>query len=337
MRAYGDTTVLVGKAAFTVSGGSVFRLVYTEVYVRRDSHRMASVAIISAYTLPGENVMPEGIAYSSDHGFYAGSSTDGTIFRGCLDDELAQVWQPPGKDARTCVLGLAVHRDQWLVACGGQTGHLFVYNMAEAALLARRTVPATSTLLNDVWTVGEAAFVTDSARPVLWRLPLGATPQDIGEPQIFADLSGAGAGAFLNGITATADGTALLVAAQGTGTLWRVETASGAVEQVRLPEGYRFGADGLLLLDDHLLAGVVNQTRRDTLVFSLAVVALDAAARTAVPAGTWDDSRFDTPTTITLAQQRLLVVNSQLTRAEPAAPFHVISMDLPPVPSSPSL
>ncbi|GAT68621.1 superoxide dismutase [Planomonospora sphaerica] len=290
------------------------------------------MAIIPAYTLPGEKVMPEGIAYSSGHGFYAGSTTDGTIFRGRLDDELTQVWQPPGKDARTCVLGLAVHRNRWLVACGGATGHLFVYDLADSALLARRTVPATDTLLNDVWTVGEAAFVTDSVRPVLWRLPLGTTPQAIGEPEIFADLSGAGANAFLNGITATADGTALLVAAQGTGTLWRVETASGAVEQVRLPDGYRFCADGLLLLDDRLLFGLVNETRESRIVFSLAVVALDADARKAVPVGRWDDPRFDTPTTIALAQQRLLVVNSQLTRAEPAAPFHVISMDLPPMP-----
>ncbi|GGS95197.1 hypothetical protein GCM10010156_61800 [Planobispora rosea] len=290
------------------------------------------MAIISAYTLPGERVLPEGIAYSSAHGFYAGSIADGTIFRGSLDDELAQVWQPPGKDARTCVLGMAVHRDQWLVACGGETGHLFVYDMADSALVARRTVPAAKTLLNDVWTVGGAAFVTDSARPVLWRLPLGATPQAIGEPEVFADLSSAGANAFLNGITATADGTALLVAAQGTGTLWRVETASGAVEQVHLPEGCGFCADGLLLLGDRLLLGVVNETREGTIVFSLAAVALDAAARKAVPVGKWDDPRFDTPTTIALARRRLLVVNSQLTRAEPAAPFHVISMDLPPLP-----
>ena len=30
-KVYGDTAVLVGKAAFTVNGGSVYNLVYTEV------------------------------------------------------------------------------------------------------------------------------------------------------------------------------------------------------------------------------------------------------------------------------------------------------------------
>jgi hypothetical protein len=36
VRAYGGSAVLVGKATFVVNGGSVFPLVYTEVYVRKD-------------------------------------------------------------------------------------------------------------------------------------------------------------------------------------------------------------------------------------------------------------------------------------------------------------
>ena len=37
VRAYGDTAVLVGKATFVVNGGSVYRLVYTEVYTRKNN------------------------------------------------------------------------------------------------------------------------------------------------------------------------------------------------------------------------------------------------------------------------------------------------------------
>lgn len=33
---YGDTAVLVGKADFTVNGGSVFKLIYTEVYTKKN-------------------------------------------------------------------------------------------------------------------------------------------------------------------------------------------------------------------------------------------------------------------------------------------------------------
>lgn len=34
-KVYGDTAVLVGKAKFTVNGGSVYHLIYTEVYTRK--------------------------------------------------------------------------------------------------------------------------------------------------------------------------------------------------------------------------------------------------------------------------------------------------------------
>jgi ketosteroid isomerase-like protein len=35
-RGYGDAAVLVGKATFTVNGDTVYKLVYTEVYARKD-------------------------------------------------------------------------------------------------------------------------------------------------------------------------------------------------------------------------------------------------------------------------------------------------------------
>jgi len=36
-KVYGNTAVLVGKAAFTVNGGSVYNLVYTEVYTKKNN------------------------------------------------------------------------------------------------------------------------------------------------------------------------------------------------------------------------------------------------------------------------------------------------------------
>jgi Domain of unknown function (DUF4440) len=37
-KVYGNTAVLVGKAKFTVNGGSVYHLVYTEVYTNKNNH-----------------------------------------------------------------------------------------------------------------------------------------------------------------------------------------------------------------------------------------------------------------------------------------------------------
>ncbi|MBF9252936.1 nuclear transport factor 2 family protein [Pontibacter sp. 172403-2] len=36
VKVYGNTAVLVGKASFTVNGGSVYKLVYTEVYTNKN-------------------------------------------------------------------------------------------------------------------------------------------------------------------------------------------------------------------------------------------------------------------------------------------------------------
>jgi hypothetical protein len=37
-KVYGETAVLVGKAKFTVNGGSVYHLVYTEVYTKKNKN-----------------------------------------------------------------------------------------------------------------------------------------------------------------------------------------------------------------------------------------------------------------------------------------------------------
>ena len=47
------------------------------------------------YVLPGETVFPEGIAFEQSTGyFYVSSTTDGTIFRGTLNQEMTEVFLP---------------------------------------------------------------------------------------------------------------------------------------------------------------------------------------------------------------------------------------------------
>jgi ketosteroid isomerase-like protein len=50
VRAYGNTAVLVGKATFVVNGGSVYNLVYTEVYTRREDRWK----LVNLHTCGGE-------------------------------------------------------------------------------------------------------------------------------------------------------------------------------------------------------------------------------------------------------------------------------------------
>ncbi|MGZ4599499.1 MAG: SMP-30/gluconolactonase/LRE family protein [Oryzihumus sp.] len=292
------------------------------------------------YALPGPAVFPEGITEGPDGTYFVGSTTDGTVFRIQSGLPEAEVWLSPGGDGRTELLGLAMDSRQRLVACGGSTGDLFVYDAATAALVARRNVPVERTLLNDVTTDQSAAYVTDSARPVIWRLPLDVDGQGgVGEPEVLVDLAGLGADehSFLNGIVGDSERGMLLVAAQAQGELWRVETASGVASRVDL-NGHVFAADGLLLRsgpDGSLfLLGAVNEGEtRETVTFGLDVMRLardwasaELVAQIPLPVS----KGFDVPTTIAWQQDRVLVVCGQVMHPdEPRPPFLVKAVEPP--------
>jgi ketosteroid isomerase-like protein len=49
-KVYGNTAVLVGKAKFTVNGGSIYNLVYTEVYTtKNDKWKLVNLHTTSGY------------------------------------------------------------------------------------------------------------------------------------------------------------------------------------------------------------------------------------------------------------------------------------------------
>jgi hypothetical protein len=49
-KVYGNTAVLVGKAKFTVNGGSVYHLVYTEVYTKKNNQwKLVNLHTTSGY------------------------------------------------------------------------------------------------------------------------------------------------------------------------------------------------------------------------------------------------------------------------------------------------
>lgn len=271
---------------------------------------------ISEYLLPGDRVRPEGITLGPDHDFFSGSSADGTIYRCGLDEATAEIWLPPGTDDRTVALGMALYSGTQLIVCGGKTGTLFVYEVATRALVSRRSVDG---YLNDVWVIGDHAYATDSAHPVIWQFDLTTTaqPTPIEIPEVGPD-------AYLNGIVVTPDDSALLVAAQGTEILWRIDLADHAV----LALATEFAADGLLLLDDDLLLGVCNRgDSMATAEFFLAALRLSDDLHTATPVGTYRDPRFDTPTTLASTADHLLVVNGQFAKGVAAAPpYQVIAV-----------
>ncbi|GAB2557460.1 SMP-30/gluconolactonase/LRE family protein [Kribbella endophytica] len=272
---------------------------------------------ITAYHLPGDRVRPEGITLGPDGTFFAGSSADGTLYRCALDQPIAEIWSPAGTDERTVALGLTTSPGL-LIVCGGKTGDLFLYDVASRTLVSRRHVDG---YLNDVCVIDNHAYATDSSQPIVWRFDLHSEA-----PPTALDLPAAGPDAYLNGIVPTADNTALLIAAQGTELLLRLDLTNLSTTQLATD----FAGDGLLLTGNTLIAVCNEGDTMATAQFFLAALTVSPDGRTATPLGRHTDPAFDTPTTLTTDGNRLLIVNAQLAKGPAAAPpYEVIAIPLP--------
>ncbi|MFD1734414.1 hypothetical protein ACFSC4_28840 [Deinococcus malanensis] len=99
---------------------------------------------ITSYTLPGQTVYPEGITYNDAiKSFFVSSTSDGTIFRGNLDNPTAEVFLPPNPTERPTAIGLNTDNTGKLFIAGGRTGRMFVYDLNTKALQRAYTTPAT--------------------------------------------------------------------------------------------------------------------------------------------------------------------------------------------------
>jgi sugar lactone lactonase YvrE len=299
--------------------------------------------VFSEYTITyGDSALPEGITEDPDGGhFYVCGFGDGTIFRCALDQAEAEVWLPAGAHGCVEAVGMACDRRGRLYVCGGSTGHVFAYDIASRELLARRTVPATPsapTLLNDMTVVGDHLYVTDSLRPVIWRLDVR---ESLGEPEEWLDLTRHGADVsdqhYLNGIVATRpdathDDARLVVAAQGTGRLWRVDVATATAEPIDAGEAVING-DGLVFVDDVLYVCDNSEETDGSVRMWLTAVRLSGDARSAQVLGRWERPLWDTPTTAAYLDGRLYLVNAQrfahLAGKTPTPPFTVNALTPP--------
>ncbi|MBY8871403.1 superoxide dismutase [Micromonospora sp. PLK6-60] len=264
---------------------------------------------------------PEGIATAGRYAYF-GSRATGAIQRIDLITGAGRELSPA---TGTPSLGLAVDPRGRLFVAGGTAGDARVIDTRSGAVLARYQFATTPTFVNDVVLTGDAAWFTDSNRPVLYRLPLGrggALPPAGGFAEI--PLTGAyqqvGTGVNLNGIERTPDGAALIVVQSNTGRLFRVDPATGATTTVDVPgASFDFG-DGLLLVGRTLYV-VQNQLNR------IAVVELNRAGTAGRFTGTITDPNFDIPTTVAAALGRLYLPNGRFTTPPtPTTPYTVTAV-----------
>ena len=299
----------------------------------------ASHRTITSYTLPGQNVFPEGVAVDGKR-FYVSSTSTGAIFRGNVERPRTSVYLAGGADGRTTAIGLEAVRKRLIVA-GGATGQVFVYSTATAKFVrAYTTAPTTArpSFVNDATAAPNGdIYITDSRRPTLYRIPADSIRHkstNTDAISVFLDLTGSAfqqqTGNNANGIEATPDGRYLLVVQSNTGKLFRIGLADRSVTEVSLGGETLRNGDGLELQGQRLYIA----RNRDGIVVRLDM-SRDYSSGRVVRALS---GPFRFPTTIASYERRLLVVNSQFDRrsmpgmpavAPPVEPFTVSSVRRP--------
>ena len=278
--------------------------------------------------IPGDTVFPEGVGeWPGTRRFFVSSNSDGAIFLGSLKRPQAELFLPGGADGRTSATGVEVDAKRGrLFVAGAATGRVFVYDAHDGTLL-RRFETGSGGFLNDVaLTPSGDAYVTDSLRPVLWRLSAKDIAAGVGgttQLKPFLDLTSIVPyedGFNLNGLVSTSDGRYLLAIQSNTGQLHRIDPVAGTAQAVDLGGETLLNGDGLALAG-HTLYVVRN---RDELLVTVRL-SKDLSSGRIVDSAT--DPSFMFPTTVALSKGKLLVVNSQFDRRTagqpPELPFTV--------------
>lgn len=288
----------------------------------------------ATYTIPGEQVFPEGIARQpGSKAFFVSSTTDGTIFRGDLRSPELSAFAPGGSDGRVTAIGLKADRRGRLVVAGGPTGKVFVLSTDDGSTLKVLDTGRSGmgVFLNDVAISDGYAYITDSMRPILYRVRLGRN--FIGEIEEFVNFQGTAfeyqPGFNANGIAIDESGRYAIIVQSGTGKLFRVNLRSGRVVEVDLGGETVTNGDGLLL-DGNVL--YVTRNMQELIV----PIRLFDRGRAGVVGEGVTGPQLKFPTTIALDGDRILAVNSQFdkraTMQPPELPFDVATIAVPDAP-----
>ena len=249
-----------------------------------------------------DGFMPEGIE-SVGPTAYVGSLADGDIATVDLrNGEVSPFYEGDGSPT----VGLEID-GRYIFGAGHGEGDLIVVDRKTGEKLAEYQLgdPAAGTFTNDVVVLGDAAYVTDSQQPVLYRLPLGdglPTAEEFETLPLTGEWTqGEGFGA--NGIETTPDGSALLVVNSNQQQLYRVDPATGEATEVAGGDGLSNG-DGLLLRGTTLY---VVQNRDN----QVAVLELSDDGSSATRVDTVRDPDFNVPTTVTTWGGALYLPNAK--------------------------
>ncbi len=271
---------------------------------------------------------PEGIAARGEF-IYIGSIPTGAVYRADITTGTGSVLVPPL--AGRASIGLKVDGRGRIFVAGGGTGKAFIYDASTGGDLASYTLtPANTveipTFINDVVLTADAAWFTDSRKPVLYRVPLPADGSLAGQETVTTrplsgDLLLVAGGSNLNGIAAS--GQTLIAVQSDPGLLFTVDPTSGVTKKIDLGAETVFRGDGILLEGQTLF--VVQNRLHQVAVVDLSPNFATGRVRTLIT-----NPAFDVPTTLTAAGTSLYAVNARFgVTVAPDTAYSVIRFSRP--------
>jgi hypothetical protein len=291
------------------------------------------VAVVApAGALDGPDVLPlpngfhpEGIVVTDDGTFYVGSLFDGAIYRGDVATGAGAVFSPGSPGRATVGLSHDPRADR-VFAAGGPFGTAHVVDGATGARLADYTLPTSdATFINDVIVTRDAAWFTDSSRPVLYKLPFGPgrslpAPSAIETVPLTGDFVFVPGAFNSNGITASDDGATLILAGSSSSAVYAVDAANGHATAIDLDGATLPNVDGVVLRGRTLFA--VQNFRNQ-----VSVIRMAADLKSGWVGSVITSPRFRIPTTADVLGRSLFVVNARFDVAPP--PFGGPPVDIP--------
>ncbi|NNL71253.1 MAG: CHRD domain-containing protein, partial [Acidimicrobiia bacterium] len=261
---------------------------------------------------------PEGVAIGNGTDLFTGSLVSGVIYKADIATKEGAPLVIP-TDGRSAI-GMTVDtRTNYLYVAGGPFGTAFVYDGdtgEEVAFLQLNDAAPFETLINDVTVTENAAYFTDTFRPVFYEVPLGAggalpDPIVVNEIPLGAPFPFTPGTINSNGIVAAGD--MLIMNHTDEGRLFIVDPATGAATEIDLGGATVPFGDGLVL-DGTTLYVVQNNLNQ------IGVVELSADYSTGTLAGTITSPLFRVPTTAGQSNGDLYAVNARFDVAPPPFP-----------------
>ena len=254
--------------------------------------------------------LPEGVVVGRGHVIYAGSRRHGAIYAADLRTGQGFVAVPP-QQGRIAV-GLAFDsRTNYIFVAGGPAGAAYVYDAATGeSLQAYQLAGPGPTFVNDAVVTRDAAYLTDSLQPAIYRIPLGPGGR-LPEPDAVATLPLGGEyqhlpGFNANGIESTQAGDRLILVQSNTGLLFNVDPNTGVAATINLG-GYSVTAGDGILLEGQTLYVVRNQLNL------IAEIKLAPGLSSGALVDELTNPNFDIPTTLDRFGDSLYVVNARFT------------------------